>query len=305
MPEYQLLKRIPYPPQQHTPIFRLAPPQVNQRALFKLAQRVGLKGGLRNGSLQQDARQMTYLEGSFELVLYRTSGGLRFHDNARWQVDDGKAHVTFDDTVAVKMAQRFLEELALVPLNECQLLRVTRLNVGVIERQTGFAEERVIDVGVAFQRVIGNVPVIGPGGKVIVYIDHNGDLIGIDRIWREIQDVYQPDVELRSPESAQQDVVRHWGEHGSGLIAIEDIRFGYFELGWEDDQRYMQPAYFMPLTISDTDGLPLMRSEHYVAASTNPPEQLMPRPPVVPEQAPRKEQFYKNHEPSEQNDLPS
>jgi hypothetical protein len=232
-------------------------------------------------------------------VVYRASGGVRFHDNARWQVDDGKAHVTFDDADAVKLAQRYLEEVALVPLEECKLLRVTRLNVGVVERQTGFAEERVIDVGVAFQRVINNVPVIGPGGKVIVYLDHNGDLTGVDRIWREIQDVYQPDVQLRSPESAQQDVVRHYGEQGSGLIIIEDIRFGYFELGWEDDQRYMQPAYFMPLTISDTDGLFVMRSEHYVAASTDLPERLMPPPPVVPEQAPRKEQFYKNHQPSE------
>lgn len=304
MPKYQLLKQIPCPPQQCAHIFRLVPPQVNQRALFKLAKRFGLKGNLHNGSLQQDARQMTYLERSSELVLFRASGGLRFHDNARWQVDDGKAHVTFDDADAAKMAQRYLEELALVPLEECKLLRVTRLNVGVVERQTGFAEERVIDVGVAFQRVIDNVPVIGPGGKVIVYIDHNGDLTGVDRIWREIQDVYQPDVELQSPESAQQDVVRHWGEQGSGLIAIEDIRFGYFELGWEDDQRYMQPAYFMPLTILDTDGLPVMRSAHYVAASTAPPEPLMPPPPVVPEQAPRTEQCYKDQS-SEQDNLPS
>lgn len=297
MPKYQLLTKIPSPPQQHTRIFRLAPPHVNQRTLFRLTKRFGLKGNLHTGSLQQDARQMTYLERSFELVLYRASGGLRFHDNARWQVDDGKAHLTFDDATAVKMAQRYIEELAIVPLDECDLLRVTRLNVGVVERQTGLAEERVIDVGVAFQRIIDNVPVIGPGGKIIVYIDHNGDLTGVDRIWREIQDVYRSDVELQSPESAQQDVMRHWGEQGSGLITIEDIRFGYFEGGWDHEQRYLQPAYFLPLTITATEGpftgLPVMRSEHFMAASTNPPEPLIPTPPVVAEQPPREEQSYK------------
>ncbi len=300
MPKYQLLTKIPPPPQHPAQIFRVAKPHVNQQALFRLAQRFGLKGNLRAGSLQQDSQQMTYLERTFELVLYRASGGLRFHDNARWQVDDGKAHVTFDDAAAVKMAQRYIEELALVPLDECRLLRVTRLNVGVVERQTGLAEERVIDVGVAFQRIIDNVPVIGPGGKVMVYIDHNGDMTGVDRIWREIQGVHQSDVALRAPEYAQQDVVQHWGEQGSGLIAIEDIRFGYFEMGWEGAQRYLQPAYFLPLTIKATEGplagRPVTRSEHFVAAATKPPEPLMPPLPEAPAQAPREEQFYKEHQ---------
>src|SRR5688572_15095223 len=110
MPKYKLLTKIPSPPQQHSRILRLAPPQVNQRALFRLAKRFGLKSNLHTGSLQQDARQMTYHERSFELELYRASGGLRFHDNARWQVDDGKAHLTFDDATAVQLAQRYIEE---------------------------------------------------------------------------------------------------------------------------------------------------------------------------------------------------
>jgi hypothetical protein len=297
MPKYQFLTKIPTPPQQRAQIFRLAPRRVNQETLFGLAQRFGLKGDLKTGSLYQDALQMTYREGSFELMLFHASGGLRFHDNARWQVDDGKANVTFDDAIAVKMAQRFIEELAVVPLEECKLLRVARLNVGVVERGTDVAEERVIDVGVAFQRMIDNVPVTGPGGKVIVYIDHNGHLTGVDRIWREIQDVYRPDVELQSPESAQQDVVRHWGEQGSGLIVIEDLRFGYFEMGWDEAQSYLQPAYFLPLTITATAGhfagRPVMRAEHFVAAATKPPEPLIPAPPVVAAQAPRYEHSRK------------
>jgi hypothetical protein len=178
------------------------------------------------------------------------------------------------------------------------LLQVTRLNVGVVEQQTGWAEERIVDMGIAFQRTIDNVPVEGPGGKVIVYIDHKGDLTGVDRIWREIQDVYQPDVELKSPESAQQDVVRFWGEQESGLITIENIRFGYFELGWDGEQRYLQPAYVLPLTLTQTTGHFADRpnltflSEHVVAAAAKPPEPLIPQPPVVPAQAPRNEQFY-------------
>lgn len=293
MPEYQFLTEMRSPSQQRTQIFRLAPPVVNRRTLLQLARRFGMKGNLQNGIFQEDASRLTYTERSFELVLYRASGGLRFHDNARWQVDDGKSHVTFDDAVAVEIARRHLTDLKVIPLQECELLQVTRLNVGVVEQRTGYAEQRVVDLGIAFRRIIDDVPVEGPGGKVIVYVDHNGDLTGIDRLWREIHDVYQSDVELRSPESAQQDVVRYWGEQGSGRIDIEDIRFGYFELGWDDPQRYLQPAYVLPLTITATEGpmagRPVMRSEHLVAAATNPPEPLIPPPPVVAARAPRRD----------------
>jgi hypothetical protein len=113
----------------------------------------------------------------------------------------------------------------------------------------------------------------------MVYIDHKGNLTGIDRIWREIQDVYAQDVELRSPQAVQQDVMRGWGGEGSGRITIDDIRFSYFETGWDVTQRYLQPAYFLPLTITATEGpfagRPVMRSEHWGAAATDPPEPLL------------------------------
>jgi hypothetical protein len=290
MPEYQLFTKYQPPSRQRAQVFRLETPRVDQETLFGLARRFGLKADLRTGSLRQDARQMSYAEGSSELVIYHASGGLRFHDTARWQVDDGKAHVTFDDSTAIEMARRYIEELAVVPLAECRTLRVTRLNVGIAERRSGFAEKRVIDVGVAFQRVIDDVPVIGPGGKVMVYIDHEGRLTGVDRIWREIQAIDRADIELQPPEFAQQDVVRSWGSEGSGVIGIEDIRFGYFEMGWDGVQRYLQPAYVLPLTISAHDGRPVMRSEHFVAAATDSPEPLMPPLPVPEKQAPRYEQ---------------
>jgi hypothetical protein len=294
VPRHRRATKLSRPSERRAQIFRLGPPQVSEQTVLALAQRFGLQGDLQAGSLQQDARKIAYAERSVELVLHHSSGGLRFHDTARWQVDDGEGDVTFDDAAAVAMAERYIDEFAVAPLAECELLRVTRLNVGVVEGQTGVAEERVIDVGVAFQRVIDGVPVSGPGGKVIVYIDHKGELTGVDRIWREIEDVYQQDVELRSPETAQEEVERYWGGEGSGLITIDDVRFGYFERGWDEAQQYLQPAYFLPLTITATDGdfagRVLARSEHFVAAATSPPELLIPPPPVLEPSPPRDEQ---------------
>ena len=280
-------------PQQRTHIFRLAPPRVSQRALLALARDFGLKGSLKTGSLYQDARRMSYREGSFELVLHRASGGLRFHDIARWQVDDGAANVEFDDASAIDMARRFIERLSVVPLAQSKVLRVSRLNVGVVEKRTGLAEARVIDVGVAFARVVEGHPVEGPGGKVMVYIDHKGELTGIDRVWREVQEVHARDVKLRSPEAVREDAVRDWGEPGSGVITIDDTRFGYFEDGWDVVQRYLQPAYFVDFTITAIGGHfagPVMRSQYWGAAASESPESLLQPRHIVQQQA-RRQQY--------------
>jgi len=292
MPEYVFLEELPATPQVRTQIFRLAPPQVTERALLGLAQQFELAGNKRSGILQQDAGQITYLEGLFELTLHRASGGLRFHDNSRWQVDDGASNVTFGDDDAVAFANRHIERLDVVPLNESQVVQVNRLHVGVAERNSGYVQERVIDVGVAFQRLVDGVPVEGPGGLAVVNLDHNGDLTGVDRIWRALQSVYRADVELRPPAAAQDDVVRYWGREGSGRIEIEDMRFGYYELGWDDTQRFLQPAYVMPLSMTSTVGRfaghSVIRSEHVVAAAINPVGSLMPPRPVVTPQMPHR-----------------
>jgi hypothetical protein len=260
--------------------------------VFDLARRFGLKGSLKTGSLCQNARHMSYSEGSLELVLHHASGGLRFHDKARWQVDDGGANVEFDDATAVDMARRFIEQLSIVPLAETKVLRVTHLNVGVVERRTGLEEHRAIDVGVAFARVVDGHLVEGPGGKVMVYIDHRGELTAIDRVWREVQEVHAQDVELRSAEAVREDAVREWGEPGSGVITVDDTRFGYFEDGWDVAQRYLQPAYFVDFTITATGGHfagPVMRSQYWGAAASESPESLVPPRHVVREQARRQE----------------
>lgn len=296
MPTFRLSTKLPHAPRESARIFRLMPPRVSQKTVLAHARRFGLKGNMKAGSLYQDAAQMRYSEGSLELVVHHASGGLRFHDKARWQVDDGTSHVEFDDATAIRMAERFVEERSVVPLAECKLLRVTHLNAGIAEKRTGLAEHRVIDVGVAFARIVDGIPVEGPGGKVVVYIDSKGNLTGIDRLWRDVLDDHAKAVTLRSPDAVQQEATREWGGRGSGVITIEDIRFGYFEHGWDVTQRYLQPAYVLSMTITATEGhfvgRTVMRSEYWGAAGAKSPERLVPRRPAMPPQVPR--QYSRN-----------
>ncbi len=291
MVTFQVSGEPPHVPQEGVRIYRLAPPRVSRKSVLALARQFGLAANTKTGTLCQDGRHTSYSEGSLRLVVHHESGGLRFFDQARWQVDDGTSNVELDDATAVGMAERFLEAHSVVPLAECKVLRVTRLNVGVAERSTGLVEQRVVDVGVAFARVVDGIPVEGPGGKAMVYIDARGGLTGIDCLWRNVREVYAESVRLRPAEEVQQDAIRDWGNDITGRGTIDDVRFGYFEQGWDVPQRYLQPIYAVSMTITATEGhlagRAAVQSGYWGAAAVISPERLVPRPQRRPSQPPR------------------
>ena len=277
MPEYTFPDEIIGPQEAELKIFTLRPPMLTYGEIGHLARRFGINATRSELIAQERPAKTTFSQGCLEFNLHRGSGGWRFRDNSKWQVDDGYSNVGLTDVQVAELALKYINEYELADKSECHLLKVSRLNVGVADRIGKYAEERVIDVGVAFQRTVDRLPVAGPGGKIVLYLDHTGTITGVDRIWREIEDLYQPVEQFRPLEYALKDVVNHWGRSGYGRIIVEEVRVGYFELGWEHAQRYLQPAYIMPLTIISNNGRFVMRSEHVIPAAVNGIGTLMPR----------------------------
>jgi hypothetical protein len=270
MADFRFLSRMETPPERQTRIFRLRQPEVTEDSVRRMAQRFGFEGNAKRAVLEKDRSRITYTEGQVSLTQYRGSGGLRYRNVARWQVDDGVSHVEVDDESAAHIARKHIGQMGLVSQGEYELVEVTRLRVGVANTKTGLSKERSIDVGVAFRRVIDGVPVEGVGGKLVLYVDHTGELTGVDRIWREIDGVHVPSerIQLRHPRLAEEDVSAYY-QKSRGLIEVGGFRFGYFELGWEDEQQYLQPAYVIDLTLISANGHFRTGIEYVVPASVN------------------------------------
>jgi len=278
MPEIKFLSHLENPPKGPLPLYTLSPAPSDTKAVLSLAQQFGLAGTPDKGRLTEQAATLTYAEGPLQVTLHRASGGVRFQDLQRWQVDDGSAHIDIPDVEAIAIAKRQVKKLALAPPDEIQVLKVTRLRVGTAEASGKKAEERIIDVGVAFQRLVGGIPVDGPGGKLIVYLDHEGQVTGVDRLWRTIKRASKP-IAVQPPEFAERDLVKYWGKagtDGAGRIEVREVRFGYFEQGWNEVQTVLQPAYVLPLTLISGDERVAMKSVHVIAASVKPSGVLMP-----------------------------
>lgn len=264
-------------------IFRLKPGAADRTDVSRISRRVGMTGDLVAGAFCEDASTHTYTEREGTLQLFRGSGGWKYRDRRRWQVDDGSADLRIDDAAAVAAAREVIETRQLTSMDGLRPLRVTRLHVAHAERGSEKSEERVIDVGVAFERLVDGVPVEGPGGKVVVYLDHERRLTGVDHLVREIEDEHEPVASLRSAEEALDDVRRRYEGPDEGRLEVTGVRLGYFEMGWHHRQEFLQPAYIVFLRLVSADERIRMNSVFAVAAAANSPAAIEPprrRPPA-------------------------
>ena len=69
---------------------------------------------------------------------------------------------------------------------------------------------------------------------------------------------------------------------------VEDMRFGYFELGREQYQRFLQPTYIMPIELVSRDPRIVVRDLHVVPAALKYAGRIMPIRRKKPLETPRR-----------------
>jgi hypothetical protein len=249
-------------------IFRLRTPRVTERTVRSLATRLGMRGAFA-ARLSSDDDKLIYAEGPIELTMYKASGGYRFIDRSRWQVDDRKSDLTMTDAAALRIAQRVARKYELAGGGQTRFLKAARLRVGEATSAGKEVTERTIDIAVALQRFVERTPVDGPGGKVVVYLDHKGDVTGIERLWRDTVGVHRSGSAFRSPQDALADMEAHYRSK-QGQIDVQEIRYGYFEEGWRSRQRYLQPAYVVIGLLTSVDEGIRKRTVYVAPALANP-----------------------------------
>jgi hypothetical protein len=260
-------------PRGRADVLQLKLPVVNDKSILRLAAQLGMES--KTGTLATSPDRIAYTAGFMELTVFRASGGFRYLDRSRWQVDDGESNVRMTDADAGKRASALAAKMKLAPAKEFRFAKAARLHVAAADLKAKQSYDRVIDVGVALQRMIGKVPVDGPGGRVVVYLDARGDVTGIEKIWRERAKVFRKGAAFRSLDELIAEMSTHYRTK-DGVIEVQEIRTAYFEEGWRSQQKYLQPAYIVR-GIAMSPNERLRKKVVYVApALSNTPGRITP-----------------------------
>jgi hypothetical protein len=275
-----LTNDLPWPERaEQLRIYRCGDPTATESSAAELALRFGLPAD-NYSVMRSSAQTLTDSHGSREVTIYRRSGGIRYRDLTRWQADHGGS-VDLGDDDAVQLARDFIARYELAPADEVAVAKVTRLRVGLADREGTTAEERVIDVGVVLRRVIDGLPADGPGGHLMVYLGAEGEVTGVDRIWRPIAEVHSEVESLHPREWLEERIGRHLGADRTARLDVHEIRLGYFENGWNAAQEFLQPAYVVLGTVRSPDERMRRRSVIAVPAATNDVGEIMPPDPAA------------------------
>ncbi|HXW23797.1 MAG TPA: hypothetical protein VEK73_03545 [Xanthobacteraceae bacterium] len=250
-------------------IYRLRRPDTSQDAVSRVGGRFNLRPTIESGRFIVDAQGIAYSDRSgWGLKLSRLSGGWQYRHATRWQADDGQGRLVIDNEEAARLASDAMGRYALPTVPDAQLLRVERLHVAHAERGGAHHQQRIIGVRVLFARMLDGLRVEGLGGKTVVYLDHKRELTGIDHLWHDIEGVHEPVKALRPVEDAIAEVRRRYGS-GDGRVEVTGLHLAYFELGWDQDQQYLQPAYVVFVRLLAEDPRIRMNAIVPVAAAVN------------------------------------
>lgn len=258
-----------------TNIYRVDPDIEPLDELIRLADRAGLADAANRG-WTEFGPLLEIEQGDQLFTVYRPSRAVQWTDTARWQVDDGSSTLEISDADATDAALRLLERLELAGGDEFTPRKVTRLHVAAAERGRPPGDVRIIDVGVVLGRMLDGLPVEGPGGNIVVYLDSRRQPTGFERIARRILDVRESVQGWRPLDDVIAETEAYWGRRLGGGLEINEARVGYVELGRLETQEYIQPAYLLSLTLDNQDAAGSRTVEHYVPAATNNTGQLMP-----------------------------
>jgi len=278
---------FPSLPSTPPPVFSLVTPEVSESSLRAFARDFGLRSQEVEGAVRSHSTAILYTEGSVQVQLFKGSGGVRRRDFGSWMRSEQDSSFEITDGAAIEAARDAVRGFPF--LNEAAAggAVVKRLNEASSQRGGESFSQRVTHAAVCFHRSVSGVPVDGPGGKMTVFLSPERKLTGVDYLWRRISGVYRETKRLRPAEEAVRQVTDSWEKRGVASGVVNQVRFGYLELGWSDAQVLMQPAYIVFGVLGGPDGRARSGAVEVVHASADPVGDLVPPPPKTPKQTAR------------------
>jgi hypothetical protein len=229
-------------------IFRVKTPIVTQGYVEEIGKKLAFAGdaGAANpgtiGMVDGDGDNLRHL------MVYEASGAI-------WYAIPSKMHPVVasqpnlpSEEEAKSIATEFLYSKGLIKEG-----KVAKINKVVADQQVtakkGFNEiisEYNVTLQVQFARAINNLPVIGPGNKLKVFIGEGGEVVGLFKVWRDFEPY--KNVKVKTPEQAYKDLVAgndtmYNMRVGGDKVVIKEIYLAYWMEPADSEQKYILPVY--------------------------------------------------------------
>jgi hypothetical protein len=122
-----------------------------------------------------------------------------------------------------------------------------------------------------YQRTINNVPVVGPGEKIRVYLNSSGEAIGHSKVWRDLEGPRGNARPIVPPGRMRDAAGEKLKEHPSPKVEVDYFEFGYAGEGRYTKQDVLNPVYLIGYKAGPESKRVIKMYDAYTGAEIAPP----------------------------------
>jgi hypothetical protein len=188
-----------------------------------------------------------------------------------------------DSNRAIQIASSYIEKhMDDIQKNELSYSKVVSIVISGAQGDgkgniKGKIQEDIANYIVMFDRVIDNIPIIGPGGKIRVYLARNGEVIGHSKLWRQLEKGNNNLKKVISPREAKTIISGKILSENSPDVSpeLKSMKFGYFEAGRNKKQDFSSPMYEIEYNYGSHSKRVIAYLDGYSGASISNSEELL------------------------------
>lgn len=242
---FKLVHPLPKVPEKMM-VYKTVDPKISREGVMTLMKAFSLEG-----EIDDRKRQFVVKDRDRVLEVFKQpgTGYLRFSDNAKLGIEKEAKNLPSEDSATAR-AKEFLMANGLLPEN------TFFAGVGYYEFRKCDSDGKIIVQGksaitIGFGFRIGEIKVEGPGAKAGVVFGEEGEIIGVSKIWREIES--DKERKIITPEEAFGAFKKRWPREAvSGQLErakiktevnIKEVYVAYYAEPGCVPQNYIEPVY--------------------------------------------------------------
>ncbi|WP_334110132.1 copper amine oxidase N-terminal domain-containing protein [Thermodesulfitimonas autotrophica] len=218
---------------------------------------------------------LIFSSGSIEFWVAKPTGAEILLDLDRYAVAE-KQRSPLEEKRLKEIALNYIQEqIPDVNLGELRCAKVRKLMnaSGQLDAESKTVSEVTTEIAnyvVVYERLVGGIPVVGPGEQVRVYLSVNGDVIGHSKVWRQLGEKTATKPVLSTNE-IKSIFVKHHANDRVEKIEVDRLYFGYFAEGRYTTQKSLGPYYILGYTYGPYSKRVFERYDAYTGELVRPP----------------------------------